>query len=128
MITRTIFIVEDEKDHLELLKLVLEQNRFSVLSTSSGDKAVPLITQMTPDLVILDVMLPGLNGFEICKALRANPATAALPVIILTARSARADVEAGTQAGANLYVKKPFDADALITQIRSLLSATSQPV
>ncbi len=123
MIPRTIFIVEDEKDHLELLKLVLEQNRFSVLSTSSGDKAVPLITQMNPDLVILDVMLPGLNGFEICKILRSNPATASLPVVILTARSAKADVEEGTQAGANLYVKKPFDADALIAQIRTLLSA-----
>ena len=116
-----IFLVEDEVDHQELIKIVLEQNRLSVFSTASGERALPLIKQMKPDVVVLDVVLPGLDGFEICKKLRADPDTAQLPIILLTSRSADEDRQKGTDAGANLYLIKPFGIEKLVDEIRALL-------
>ena len=121
MTNPVIFLVEDEADHQELIKIVLEQNRLSVFSTDSGERALPLIKQMKPDVVVLDVVLPGLDGFEICKKLRADPDTAHLPIILLTSRSADEDRKKGTDVGANLYLIKPFGIVKLVDEIRTLL-------
>jgi two-component system response regulator MprA len=113
-----VLIVEDEAPLQELLRYNLTSEGYTVSSARSGDEAELLITEEQPDLVILDWMLPGMDGLEVCRRIRAAGST---PVLMLTAKDAIADRVQGLDAGADDYVVKPFSFDELVARVRALL-------
>ncbi len=117
----TIFVVEDDPDILELLQFNLDKEGFRVKLEKNGEKAFESISANLPDLVVLDLNLPGLSGIEICKYLRENPRTKELPIIMLTARSQEIDKIIGFEIGADDYVTKPFGIREFIARIHALL-------
>jgi len=121
MARETILVVEDDENIQQLVGYNLAKAGFLVLHADNGEQALAMVKKEKPDLVLLDVMLPGLDGFAVCKALRKDPKTAGLPVIILTARSEENDVAAGLDLGADDYVTKPFSPKILISRIKSAL-------
>ena len=116
-----LLIVEDELDLLELLRFNLEREGYDVETATSGAAALAAAKRRTPDLVLLDRMLPGMEGLEICRRLRKREETAAVPVIMLTAKGEEADVVKGLEAGADDYVTKPFSPRVLLARIRAVL-------
>lgn len=116
-----ILVVEDEQALGTLLAYNLEAEGFSVERVERGDEAELRLTEMVPDLVILDWMLPGVSGLEICRRLRAREATRTLPVIMLTARGEEGERVRGLSVGADDYVVKPFSVPELMARVRSLL-------
>jgi two-component system, OmpR family, alkaline phosphatase synthesis response regulator PhoP len=117
----TILIVEDEKDIRELLCHHLERERFRVLAADSGEEGLKLAKRDHPDLVLLDLMLPGVDGLEVCRALRSDAETRRIPIVMLTARSEDADVVAGLELGADDYITKPFQPRVLLARLRAVL-------
>lgn len=116
-----ILVVDDEEDILELLKYNLEREGYSVVLAQSGEEAVELAANVVPDLVLLDLMLPGMNGLEVCRILSHDARTSAIPIIILTARCEEADIVAGLELGADDYVAKPFSPRVVTARVRSVL-------
>jgi two-component system phosphate regulon response regulator PhoB len=116
-----ILVVEDEKSQVELLKYNLEHAEFTVSVASDGDKALSAIELEEPDLVVLDWMLPGASGIEICRQVRAKSESKHLPVIMVTARGAEGDRVRGLETGADDYLVKPFSPAELIARIKALL-------
>jgi two-component system phosphate regulon response regulator PhoB len=116
-----VLIVEDEAPLQQLLGYNLERAGFSVGQAYDGDEAQTMIAERTPDLVVLDWMLPFVSGLELCRQLRRRPATAHLPIIMLTARGEEPDRLRGLDTGADDYVTKPFSVDELIARIRAVL-------
>jgi two-component system phosphate regulon response regulator PhoB len=116
-----ILIVEDEAPLVTLLRYNLEKQGFRVEDTGDGGEAMARITEVLPDLVLLDWMLPTMSGIELCRQLRRRPATRTLPVIMLTARAEEQDAVRGLDTGADDYVTKPFSTESLIARIRALL-------
>ena len=121
MPSKTILVVDDEKDLVELLTYNLEQEGFNVQSASDGEKALDLIKGKRPDLILLDLMLPGVKGLDICRILRGKPETAGIPIIMLTARSNDVDKIVGLEMGADDYVTKPFSIRELVARVRAVL-------
>jgi phosphate regulon transcriptional regulator PhoB len=118
---RTILTIDDEKDLLELVRYNLEREGYCVKSASDGEAGLALAQRDAPDLILVDLMLPGMDGLEVCRRLRSNPQTAAIPLIMLTAKSAESDRVVGLELGADDYVTKPFSTRELIARIRALL-------
>lgn len=116
-----ILIVEDEPAIRELLRMTLTANGFSCDEAGDGIQALERITSAKPDLVLLDWMLPGLDGLGVLRRLKADPATAELPVILLTAKSEESDIVLGLEMGASDYITKPFSNKVLVARIRALL-------
>jgi phosphate regulon transcriptional regulator PhoB len=116
-----ILIVDDEKDIADLISYNLEREGFSTIKVFHGDKVLAIIKAQKPDLMILDLMLPGTNGLDICKGVRANPGIAHLPVIMLTAKSDEVDKIIGLEIGADDYITKPFSVKELIARVRTIL-------
>ena len=116
-----ILLVEDEKDLLELLRYNLEREGYEVAAATTGAAALASAKRSPPDLVLLDRMLPGMEGLEICRALKKRTETAAVPVIMLTAKGEEADVVKGLEAGADDYVTKPFSPRVLLARIQAVL-------
>lgn len=116
-----LLIVDDEMQTLKLTGLLLQQHGYEILAAQSGVRALVKAKTEKPDLVILDVMLPDMDGYEICRRLRADPATANLPVIMLTAKTLMKDKVDGFQAGADDYMTKPVHPDELIARVEALL-------
>jgi DNA-binding response OmpR family regulator len=117
-----VLVVEDEQDIAGLIKHALERGADShVEIVSSGDAALAAVTEAPPDLIILDLNLPVLSGIEVCRILRARPATAQLPIIMLTARTSEADRVTGLDVGADDYVTKPFSLRELAARVRAVL-------
>ena len=116
-----ILIVEDEEPLTMLLRYNLEAEGYDVDTASRGDEADTRLKEKAPDLVVLDWMLPGLSGIELCRRLRARPETRALPIIMLTARGEEGDRVRGLDAGADDYVSKPFSPTELVARIRAVL-------
>ena len=116
-----VLVVDDEPDLLELVHYNLTKAGYEVACVLSGEEALAHVRSSTPDLIVLDVLLPGLDGLEICKALRRNPTTAGIPIIMLTARSEDADVVAGLELGADDYLTKPFSPRVLLARIKAVL-------
>jgi DNA-binding response OmpR family regulator len=116
-----ILIVDDEPDAVELLEFNLRKAGYDVATAGDGTKALQKAQRVLPDLVVLDVMLPELDGTEVCKLLRRNPATAGIPVLMLTAKAAEIDRVLGLELGADDYVTKPFSPRELLLRIRNLL-------
>lgn len=119
--SQQILIVEDEADIRELLRFNLEREGFSVLEAADGNEALRLARQHLPDLMLLDVMMPGPNGFEVCRLLGAQAETAHIPVLMLTARGEEMDRVVGLSLGADDYVVKPFSVRELMLRIRAVL-------
>lgn len=118
--TPTILVVDDNKEIGILVKSVLADG-YTVISASSGAQAIRLATRYVPDLVICDVMMPGMSGYEVCKALKKEPLTSHIPVLLLTACTRDEQRTEGYQCGADAYMSKPFDSDMLVARCRSLL-------
>lgn len=118
---QTVLLVDDEEHILELLKFNLINAGFNVATAANGEKALRFCQEELPDLVLLDVMLPGLDGFEICKKLKAQPRTAAIPIIMITAKSDELDKLIGFELGADDYITKPFNIRELVARVKALL-------
>ncbi len=116
-----ILIVEDEAPLVTLLRYNLEKKGFRVEDAGDGGEALTRITEIPPDLLLLDWMLPTMSGIELCRQLRRRPATRGLPIIMLTARAEDQDAVRGLDTGADDYITKPFSTEALIARIRALL-------
>jgi two-component system alkaline phosphatase synthesis response regulator PhoP len=119
--SKKILIVEDERDVVKLLRYNLEKEGFRVSSVTDGSLALAEMRREEADLVILDLMLPGMDGLEICRQLRRHDKYAAVPILMLTARSEEADRVVGLELGADDYVTKPFSMRELIARVRALL-------
>ena len=122
-----ILVVDDEADIRELVRLNLTREGYEVLDCESGEQALDVSRSKGPDLVVLDLMLPGIDGLEVCKQLKADPKTARVPIVILTAKGEEADVVAGLEVGADDYVAKPFSGKVLVARVRRLLRKAAQP-
>ncbi|MGD8393881.1 MAG: response regulator [Candidatus Eiseniibacteriota bacterium] len=122
MQSHRVLIVDDNPSLLLILSETFRFESFEVMTAEDGATAVEQVRTSPPDLLVLDVGLPGRNGFEVCRALKDDPRTAAVPIILLTARAADADRHWGLDAGADEYLTKPFDPDQLLRTARELLS------
>src|SRR4029078_6592025 len=118
---KKILIVEDEHDILQLVKLYVEKEGFRTVSAMTGTEALRQVKQEKPDLVVLDLMLPEIDGIEVCKRLRSAPETAMLPILMLTAKAEESDTIVGLELGADDYVTKPFSPKALVARVKGLL-------
>ena len=116
-----VLLVEDDAAIATLLRYNLEKQGYRVAEASDGQEALTLIQEQPPDLVLLDWMLPTLSGIEVCRQIRRKPATRELPVIMVTARTEDQDAVRGLNTGADDYVTKPFNNDALLARVRALL-------
>ncbi|MBI4727637.1 response regulator transcription factor [candidate division TA06 bacterium] len=117
---KLIYIVEDERDIADLVEHYLKKDGFKSEAISDGPKALERIRRQPPDLLVLDLMLPGLDGLELCRILRAEPATKRLPIIMLTAKAEETDKIVGLEMGADDYLTKPFSPKELMARIRAI--------
>ena len=122
----SVLVIDDEADLLELVVHNLKAEGYRVLSAQTGEQGVELARREKPSLVILDLMLPDVPGVEICKSLRNHPATAGIPIIMLTARSTEIDRVSGFESGADDYVTKPFSVKELTLRVRARLRGQSK--
>lgn len=119
--SKKILVVEDEQDIVQLVQHYLQKEGFRSVTATSGIEALKKVKDEKPDLIILDLMLPELDGLEVCKRIRSNPDTAMLPIIMLTAKAEESDTIVGLELGADDYVTKPFSPKALIARVKALL-------
>ena len=124
---KKILVVEDDLDLVELLRFNLAHADFSVVVAVDGAEALKKARSVLPDLILLDLMLPELDGFAVCEILRRDSATAGIPIIILTAMSSQLARVTGFGAGANDYITKPFSPKDLLKRIESFLSSVASP-
>ena len=117
----TILIIDDEKDLLELVRYNLEKDGFDVIVASDGASGLEIAQRHRPDLIVLDIMMPGMDGLEVCRQLRADARTNRIPVIMLTARATEADRIVGLEMGADDYVIKPFSPRELVARVKAVL-------
>ena len=121
MAREKILIVEDEVDILEVIEYNLSREGFRVLSSREGDEGVRIARSDAPDLVLLDLMLPGLDGLEVCRRLKADPVTSDIPIIMVTAKGEESDVVLGLGIGADDYVTKPFGPKELVARVKAVI-------
>jgi two-component system phosphate regulon response regulator PhoB len=121
MAKRQILVVEDEADIAELVRFQLEKAGFAVTCVRSGERALEEVGRQPPDLVLLDLMLPGMDGLSVCRRIKGAPATRTVPVIMVTARGDERDVVQGLDAGADDYVVKPFSPAVLVARVEAAL-------
>ena len=118
---KRILVVDDEPDVRELVVYRMRRSGYVVLEASNGEEALQTALAELPDLIVADVMMPRLNGYELTRQLREHEQTRAIPVILLTAKTQEADVSQGFDAGADDYLKKPFSPDELVARVRAVL-------
>jgi DNA-binding response OmpR family regulator len=116
-----ILIADDDEDIRELVVFRLERSGYDVMAASDGEDAFSLALDRTPDLAVLDVMMPKVDGYELTRRLRNNEATSRMPVILLTARAQEEDIARGFEAGADDYIRKPFSPQELRARVQTLL-------
>jgi len=116
-----VLAADDDPDILELVAFRLERSGYTVIKAHDGEEALRLALEKKPDLAVLDVMMPKLDGFELTRRLRAEEATSRMPIILLTARAQDADVQQGFDAGADDYIRKPFSPQELRTRVQAIL-------
>ncbi len=116
-----VLVIDDEENIIEFIRLGLRYEGFHVESASDGEQGVTAAQRINPDLVILDVMMPGIDGLEVCRRLRDNPTTHDVPILMLTAKDEVKDRIIGLKTGADDYLTKPFDFDELLERIRAIL-------
>lgn len=124
----TLLLVEDDKDIIESLEYNLKKEGFSVIKAHDGLQGVKLAETKLPNLILLDLMLPGIDGLEVCRRLKKNQKTAGIPIIMLTAKGTETDKVVGLEVGADDYVTKPFSNKELIARIKVILRRAAKPV
>ncbi len=117
-----IMVVDDEPDIVKLIKISLEMANFEVIEAYSGVEALEKVKNIVPDLFLLDIMMPDMNGYQVCEKLKADNKTKSIPVVMLTAKGQRGDAEQGLKVGADDYIIKPFDPYELGEQISEILN------
>ena len=118
---KQILIVDDEPDMVDMLKIRLEAAGYSTIAAGDGQEALRLAREGKPDLIILDLMLPKLDGYKVCRLLKFDKKYKHIPIIMFTARAQDSDIKLGKDIGADAYVTKPFDAQVLMGKVRQLL-------
>jgi len=119
--TKRILIVDDEPNIVVSLEFLMKREGFEVAVAGDGEAALKSVEEKTPDLVLLDIMLPKKNGFEVCQTIRANPAWQGVKIVMLTAKGRDTEVAKGTALGADAYMTKPFSTKDMIAQVRQML-------
>jgi len=125
MVKNRILVVEDEESLLKLESILFTSKGYLVTGVRDGNSALEAIAESRPDLVVLDVMLPGLDGFQVCRAIKDNPETCSIPVVMLTAKKSSMDLERGRLAGADAYLTKPFKSVKVLEVIGGLLGGVN---
>jgi DNA-binding response OmpR family regulator len=125
-VAKKVLVVDDELQTVKLIGLVLQRRGYEIVAASLGTQGLAKAQAEDPDLIVLDVMMPDMNGFEVCRRLRADPATAGIPIIMFTARTMVDDKVTGFQAGADDYLTKPVHPDELATRVEALLARFAQ--
>ncbi len=125
MAKETVLVIDDEKDLIELVRYNLEKEGFRVLSAFDGETGMSIAVEEFPDAIIMDLMLPGIDGLDVCRRLRAAERTAQIPVIMLTAKSSESDRVVGLELGADDYVTKPFSPRELAARVKAVLRRSS---
>lgn len=120
--TARIVVADDEADIRRLTSFTLQRRGYAILEASAGDAALELIRRERPDLAVLDVMMPGLSGIEVAEAMAADPATAAIPIVMLSAKGQASEVQAGLASGARVYLVKPFSPRELAERVAATLA------
>ena len=120
-----VLIIDDEPETVSMLKLFLELFGFEVMGTHTGKAGMKAIDEYKPHALILDLMLPDADGYQICRTLRDAPETRRLPIIMLSARTSQSDVKRGYKMGATRYLKKPVDLDLLVSELRNVIEAAT---
>jgi DNA-binding response OmpR family regulator len=118
---KKVLVVDDERDLVELIGMNLQRNGYEVVSANDGATGLDLARKQKPDLLILDVMMPGLSGQDVTRALKADPDTASLPIVMLTAKTEETDIIVGLSLGADDYVTKPFSMKVLLARVGAVL-------
>ena len=121
MAKENILVIEDEVDILALVHYTLAKEGYTVTPVTSGEDGLKAAAGKRPDLILLDLMLPGMDGLEVCRRLKKNPETAPVPIVMVTAKGEEADVVAGLELGADDYVAKPFSTKVLLARIKTVL-------
>jgi two-component system phosphate regulon response regulator PhoB len=121
MAKERILVVEDDEDILQLLKYNLTKEGYQITGAASGEEALKIIKPDLPDLVLLDLMLPGMDGLEVCRLLKQEAKTSRIPIIMLTAKGEEADIVTGLELGADDYITKPFSPRVMLARLRSVL-------
>jgi DNA-binding response OmpR family regulator len=116
-----VLVADDDRDIRQLVAFRLERADYEVVEATDGEEAVRLVTELLPDLAVLDLMMPKLNGYEVTQAIRRHEETKRIPVILLTARVQEADVARGFEAGADDYLRKPFSPQELLARVQAIL-------
>ena len=117
-----ILIAEDEQDILDLLVFTLQYGGYEVVPTVNGNQAIEQTRSQLPDLLLLDVRMPGMSGYEVCRQIKTNPETKHIPVVFLSAKGQESEIKAGYQTGANDYILKPFAPDELLNRLGEILN------
>ena len=125
---KEILIVDDEPDVVVPIQFLMEQQGYLVMVAERGEDALDLIYQYKPDLVILDILLPGIDGYEVCEIIRLDPSFRDVKIIFLTARDREVDIAKGLSLGADAYITKPFLNTELVAKVRELLEETHKEV
>jgi len=115
---KTILVIEDDEEIIGLLRFNLENHGYRVMTADEGNKGLDFAKKLKPDLILLDIMLPGIDGYEVCRSLRAHEGMEDIPIIMITARSEEFDVVLGLELGADDYVTKPFSIRELLSRIK----------
>lgn len=123
-----ILIVDDDTDHARMVQTTLESSGYQTSTVNDGLSALEQVKTKMPDLMVLDVAMPGLDGWQVLRQLRADTSIAGLPVILLTAKTEADDIAMSWHAGADLYLKKPFSAPTLLSFVERLLNQTRKPI
>ena len=116
-----ILVVDDEEDILELVRFNLAREGYQVICTTSGEKTLKIIRSEKPDLIVLDLMLPGIDGLEVAKQIKNDPKTNSIPIVMLTAKGEEADIVTGLELGADDYITKPFSPRVLLARVKAVL-------
>ncbi len=124
--TRSVLVVEDEPNIVDSLSFLMKQAGYGVQVARDGDAALRVMESRMPDLILLDVMLPRRDGYDVCRAIRANPAWDGVKIIMLTAKGRELDRRKGLELGADDYVTKPFSTREIVERARKLLEATEE--
>ncbi len=121
MVKEKILVVDDEEDILELISYTLKKQGFQVQGAITGEEAVHMARTISPDLICLDLMLPGIDGLDVCRLLKADPQTTSIPILMVTAKGTETDIVTGLDLGADDYVTKPFSPKILVARAKAIL-------
>jgi DNA-binding response OmpR family regulator len=124
-VKKRVLLVDDSATTLMMEKLILRQEDFDLVTASNGEEAIEKALKESPDLILLDVVMPRKNGFEVCRALRQTPGLASVPIILVTTRSEEESLETGYLSGCTDFVMKPIDGVELLTKVRCYLAASA---